>query len=805
MEAAQSAVKQDRPEREFPEFSTSVNNALEDLPRDERVPAGVLINSLFRIHPEYVHGAAASIHLEESVPSERMQPIRAWVEEVRSLYRPDTITVRKTPDEPPRPLIDGRLFAIGLSYLDQEIGQAWRRDKFLDDLEKEAVREVNRYTGRTYTAIENLLTPDGLSRRQSLVEPPPNPPPNPPPDPLPSDESLATPLQNGKSPSPPSTPPVSTSPSVGTPVISDYTPTLADYATEVDQLGREAFAKALATYIRNLWDEEARSHSNREDARGYNGTFMLDIHGPWGAGKTTLLNFLRKELKAGVAPEEQPERKSVEWNSEKLKSAGLQDPYSRWVVVDFNAWQNQRMGAPWWWMMNSVYNEAQRQVNRRAALRLWITDKWWRFRNGDWPSYLLAVILAALLVYGSYSAMRAFGIFDGLSKPDPSGKTSGMEEFLKLLGGIFGLFTGAVSILGIIVALSRRLLGPARAADNMLKTSRDPMQSLTDHFCKLVRAVGQPVAIFIDDLDRCKPEYVIELLDGIQTLFKSAPVTYVVAADRRWIYTSYESTYSVMATRVNELGRPLGHLFLEKIFQLSAPVPRMSADAQADFLNRLLQTGGAEEKEMKQASSKKKAVNRLDELRNVESILDETKRTGDDPLYDQAYRQEAVKRMATQSAVTDTENMLRPFAHLLEANPRAMKRFVTAYSVYRAVAVLAAVDKSSGGNDLLEASGRKKLALWTIVSLRWPLLAEYLSDNPQMVEQIAADPPVDPDKLNIPVNLRALFKDEDVKQVIKGEGIGESLDPKIVRACALLSTSDAGRGWNEQPSPQPGK
>jgi hypothetical protein len=101
-----------------------------------------------------------------------------------------------------------------------------------------------------------------------------------------------------------------------------------------------------------------------------------------------------------------------------------------------------------------------------------------------------------------------------------------------------------------------------------------------------------------------------------------------------------------------------------------------------------------------------------------------------------------------------------------------MKRFVNAYSVHRAIATLARMDID-----------REQLALWTITVLRWPLLAEYLEDEPEMVTHIGPQhvPPA-----NVPKNLHELFRDEAVSQVIAGEHVGARLDEDAIRQCAIL-------------------
>jgi hypothetical protein len=74
-----------------------------------------------------------------------------------------------------------------------------------------------------------------------------------------------------------------------------------------------------------------------------------------------------------------------------------------------------------------------------------------------------------------------------------------------------------------------------------------------------------------------------------------------------------------------------------------------------------------------------------------------------------------------------TEHFLKPFALFTEPNPRAMKRLSNAYTLGSDIRI---VEKSK--NILRE---RKQLALWTILTLRRPPLAEYLS-NPEEVKNI---------------------------------------------------------------------
>src|SRR6185295_3970692 len=111
--------------------------------------------------------------------------------------------------------------------------------------------------------------------------------------------------------------------------------------------------------------------------------------------------------------------------------------------------------------------------------------------------------------------------------------------------------------------------GSAQAAQNFIKSSgADPMAVLAEHYKRQVAFVRQPLAIFIDNLDRCNQAYGIQLLEGLQTIFREVPVIYIVAADRKWIEKMYETQYSLFSEVIGRPAKPFGMIFLDKIFQL---------------------------------------------------------------------------------------------------------------------------------------------------------------------------------------------------------------------------------------------
>lgn len=496
-------------------------------------------------------------------------------------------------------------------------------------------------------------------------------------------------------------------------------PTLSDQPATVDRLGRKAFAEALGA---RLHDEYQRS--KRELGRAE--SFMVHLEGSWGSGKTSLLNLLREDLRR-----RRP----------------------RWLVVDFNAWQHQRVGAPWWLLIAAVQRQAVRDWRSPLRILLLLAGSmvWRAWLARVWILALAAgtALLVALIATG--------GTLGG----------SDVGRLAATVGSIVGLVAG---VLGLVRSLS---VGTARGAEAFIQQTRDPMERLQRRFDWIVWAIGRPIAVFIDDLDRCRADHVVDLLEGIQTILREAPVTYVVAADRHWLYDSYAQVYDRHAR--DDPGRPLGHLFLEKSFQLSTSLPRLSAEERDQYWDDLIFGREAPEEDIEAlertidqefagAHSEPEVMGRLDarpEATRVEKRL---------------RREAAVRRLAAPELLRHTEHTLSRFAALLEPNPRAMKRLVNAYGVERAVQILE-------GHSREIDHPREKLALWTIVKSRWPLLAEYLGDHPDFIESITQGVvPAEVEAETERPYLARLFCDHEVRRVVCGDRLdGVQLDARSLK------------------------
>lgn len=543
-------------------------------------------------------------------------------------------------------------------------------------------------------------------------------------------------------------------------------PTHQDRPATKDELGRARLAEVLAERMRRVRRENTEAprpkslRQRRKKRRLDNlaareaGSFMVHIHAPWGAGKSSLLNFLAKALRNRHEPE--PARKWKRVRNLIRRGRPSDSRLSQWIVVEFNAWEYQRMTPPWWWLLAAVQRSCHRElwrIDRRRWLRFWVLDLGWRLWN------VRASVFAITLIGGAVAGAWAadwFGV-----------NVSSLTALQAVVLTVGSTITLVGTLLGIISGTGRWLaIGTAAGADRFLRRATDPLGVYRRRFRWLVRSSGHPITVFIDDLDRCRPAYVVELLEGIQTLFVDEPVAYVIAADRTWLCQSFAQGYAEFEDTVGDLARPLGFLFLEKTFQISTEIPPMSSRNRERYWSTLLRGGEAgdvpdpgpaakpDTDAFADAATQGEVEERIDNL--ISSGID-----GEEVLA------AAMRRLNAPDMQEQLDKLLAEFAPLLENNPRSMKRLMNAYGIER--------DRLLRDGRLLDKEERRQLALLTILRLRWPLLAEHLRQCPGDASYLL-------NGKTAPTGhtFRDLLEDDEVLSLFDGSVVDERLDARLI-------------------------
>jgi KAP-like P-loop domain-containing protein len=452
-------------------------------------------------------------------------------------------------------------------------------------------------------------------------------------------------------------------------------PTHSDEPSLIDRLGRAPFAKVLSMKINDYFEQTSQKMGYKS-----NDAFLIHIYAPWGYGKTTLLNLLKKEL--------------------------LQSNDKKFLIIDFNAWQYQRIQPPWWSLLDIIVTQSIRNESRVGSLRktrIWFRERFSRKLSGPYRNLLII----AGIISGTIGLFLLAGA---------------------LYAQVIGVITVIGSVIGIIGGFSSSLFpGSSDSARDLLKSGNDPINKLNTYFQKLIKRIENPVVIFVDDLDRCKPDYTVEFLEGIQAIFKhNINIVFVIAADKLWLYESYRKQYRSFGESIGESARPLGYLFLDKIFQISISLPKLSPELQGSYLKYLL---AQDEPESVNERLTKEAKDQLSKI-NSHAGLFKTIKNEQDPIKKRILIEESITKIFSPEMERQTEHYLFRFLKFMESNPRSMTRLVNAYNMWMAKSV---VNLNTQTEGIISSD---QLARWAIITLRWPYLVDYLEKHVSLTAQL---------------------------------------------------------------------
>lgn len=479
------------------------------------------------------------------------------------------------------------------------------------------------------------------------------------------------------------------------------TQNLSDSPSDDDALSRKSLAIYLAKRIRHIYNRDVQTFGN---------AFFMHIDGAWGSGKSTLMRFLQNELE-----KQAPYDENI--NTNQVSEKG-------WIIVNFNAWENQRLDPPWWFLLQKVYSDSLKKLFEKNEIfrycHVYLSEKFWRLKSNGW--LLITAGLAAIIFSIS------LGTKDEVQFQEiPLVKTISFLTFIWALAK--NINSGLVS-------------GSSKAAQVFIEeNSSDPLNLLTEHFKKLIIKIKSPVAIFIDDLDRCNKDYGIKLLEGLQTIYKNAPVVYIIGADRRWISTMYESQYSIFAPVITKPAKPFGYIFLDKVFQLIVELPEISRAQKQLYWGKLLNIYEKEDIENEESIKAKIDIKSSDIEEQVKVLNSEIGEKSK-----QLAGQYIVENISIQKEEKIIEHKLQQFVDLIEPNPRSMKRLINDVGTLKAMTIL--YQQSVDENQII---------LWAILKQNYPSLAEYLWEEPELIKTIFKD--------KSKTEFSELLKKQDIKNI----------------------------------------
>ena len=180
------------------------------------------------------------------------------------------------------------------------------------------------------------------------------------------------------------------------------------------------------------------------------------------------------------------------------------------------------------------------------------------------------------------------------------------------------------------------------------------------------------VVLYIDDLDRCPTDVVLQVLQAVHLLLAFPLFVVVVAVDSRWLSSSLKAHYDAQLR-----GDVTPDDYLEKIFQVAFWVQPMDDDARRRMVRGLLARNVAS------GTSSDGTAGAAEEAPDVEQ-QDLYALVKD--MYDITSQPPPWLKAATLAVTPEEMTFIEGLAPLLGTTPRSVKRFVNVFQLVKTIA-----------------------------------------------------------------------------------------------------------------------
>ena len=535
--------------------------------------------------------------------------------------------------------------------------------------------------------------------------------------------------------------------------------------------------------------------------------FVVHIDAPWGGGKTAFANFL-----AGVLNPYRLAGEPPEWLCKlNLHDVGVwPERYRRaWHIVQFNAWLHQHVNPPWWVFYQTIRRQALKGLTGKSDLAerviantdnaetppptnrrfrhsglFWRWEYWirclvletrWRLFAPGAAKALFTFFIVGVIAYGLFHlGLVQIGV-KGEFQPAPGtdgGPSGWLGQILTIAPAI--ILGGGAGLWSLVASFTASIMpGAGEGARNYSLGADDPLQRFRHHFARTMAMMRRPVLVLVDDLDRCEPAYVVELVRGMQTILQSGRVVFVLLGDRDWIEQAFCEVHKSMKGIKVGPEHEFGARFVEKAIQLSFVLPDISEQARRGYVRYLLRDGkittpgvavpgagdgtphspSAHDPIEPSAPTPDEAEEQpLPEgmVQNIETVLAgktqlevdarlntmlESDAVQDLSQSDRSRVQRFANRQVSARAATDVtaeeavSHRLEALSDLLPANPRQIKRIINTISLVQEVARF----------EMGVQPGSKRwhaLALWIVLMIEWPKTWFTLSKYPGITDEV---------------------------------------------------------------------
>ncbi len=504
----------------------------------------------------------------------------------------------------------------------------------------------------------------------------------------------------------------------GAPLLSVESRLHSDHWSKEDYLGYEIYAQAIEYIIK---DKESKP------------PLTIGVIAPWGQGKTTLMRYVWRRFESNPGDQLKPQpwkivaqpQEILKWTKDSLGAWGK--PLEKNPTVWFNPWKYQSSEQIWAGMADAIINQLVAKLPMTRQEEFWLKLQWKRIDKNAIRSdvhkaiftRLFPNLIITLIAVGA--AVIAFNIHGIETGWKFAGIGSVITATLAAFHGVWAWWKEKGE--GVAKQLEPYLQSPNYSSS--LGAFHHVNEDLERVFALLV-SDDSPAIIFIDDLDRCTPNKVVEVMEAINLMMNGKfrhKCYFIMGMDAEMVAASIDVAYEKMRGKIpgkEQAFGSVGWYFLDKFIQLPFLVPTLRREQKAELIQSLFpDTDDGEEKyevhvNTKQPEeSEKKAEQAINE-----GIKKEIKQLS--PIQKKEFEKAFLeKKFEENRDSSDIREKVILYEKFLDPSPRSIKRFANLLRFHSSYQELRQAKNLNYANS-------DTLAFWLILSLRWPQVVRWL-------------------------------------------------------------------------------
>ncbi|OBY26273.1 hypothetical protein A9D60_19220 [Leisingera sp. JC1] len=268
---------------------------------------------------------------------------------------------------------------------------------------------------------------------------------------------------------------------------------------EGDALNRSKDAEILRTFT--------IGHLNLRENAGEPRTYVLNLDANWGAGKSFFLNRFKQHLEAHGH-----------------------------IAVYVNAWENDHSDDPFMTVVDEIQTELSSHIEQASGPEAALE------KTAPLRKSAAKIIGGAVYSGGKHLVTRYIGqeAADGLKELFPGESDEGSAD-----DGEHGkMITEAMrkSITSAVDAAGEEVLAQFRQQKEVQKNFQEQLKDLGREVLAQ-DGIESPIFILIDELDRCRPSYAIELLERVKHIFSLENFVYILGTDTQQLANAIKGVY----------------------------------------------------------------------------------------------------------------------------------------------------------------------------------------------------------------------------------------------------------------------